>query len=88
MALRRARSHRARNAAASSFTVSDLGSKVSILYRIEDDTYPYSEAVGVLSRIESDPEVIYVVIRRDGSQARVPEAAIITSKVVPTRKPG
>ncbi|MGH2768220.1 MAG: hypothetical protein ACREJP_00430 [Candidatus Methylomirabilales bacterium] len=66
---------------------SNLGEKVSLLFRITGDPrHPFSEVVGLLQRIETDPEGLrtFLVIRRDGTLVSVPEPEVIRSKLVPT----
>jgi hypothetical protein len=97
---RRAPSHRARSAAASSdpFLPQDdadltrrLGEKLSILFRIEGDPdHPYSEVVGLLQRVagnEAGARTL-AVCRRDGSVVEVAEADVIRLKFIPIRSGG
>lgn len=73
---------------ASSSNLSDpsrqLGKKLSILYRFEGET-PFNEVVGLLQRVERDPEGenILHVLKRDGTLVAVRESSIIRLKWVP-----
>jgi hypothetical protein len=80
---------RARSAAASSrLDESHLGAKVSLLFRIEGDPeHPFSEVVGLLQRIDTDPGGArrLAVLRRNGELVEVLESDVIRWKLVPTR---
>lgn len=65
-----------------------LGEKLSILYRLHDDPeHAMSEVVGLLQQVEATDEGrVFFVIKRDGRIVEVPEADIVTLKVVPTSR--
>jgi hypothetical protein len=67
-----------------------LGQKVSILYRLTGDEYPFSEVVGIVQRIADDPArgPLLAVIRRSGELVEVPSADIVRMKIVPTDRGG
>ena len=79
----------ARNAAASSSSEFSklLGSRLSILYTIEGDSeHPFSEAVGVLQKVDETPNgVILEILKKGGDISRVPKNDIVTMKVIPPR---
>ena len=87
----RARSHRPRNAAASSpLSVTDLkqnlGRKVSIRFRVHGDTaHPFSEAIGMIQKVTQDDAGVDVVeiVNRRGSVSRVPVGDIVAGKFFP-----
>ncbi|MBW3590541.1 MAG: hypothetical protein KY393_01605 [Actinobacteria bacterium] len=59
---------------------------MSILFRIKGDPeHPFSEAVGVLQRIDSDPTT-YHVLRRSGEVVEVPEQSVVTLKLMPAAR--
>lgn len=72
-----------------SLTAADLGSRVSILYRLNDGgAQPFSEVVGVLQRVDRSQDAdVYIIVRRDGSVAEVPEPAIVALKRLPAVRP-
>jgi hypothetical protein len=67
-----------------------LGQKVSILYRLHDGEYEFTEVVGIVQRLVSGPagDPVIAVIRRSGELVEVPRADIVRMKVVPTRRAG
>lgn len=80
--LRRVPSLRARREAASRLPDDPrdlLGKRLSLLYRIEDEEHPMSEAVGVLQQVD---EGVLVLARADGSTRQVPLEDIVTLKVI------
>jgi hypothetical protein len=64
-----------------------LGSRLSILYRIEGDSeHPFSEAVGVLQKVDEVPSgVILEILKKGGAVTRIAKNDIVTLKVIPTR---
>lgn len=60
-----------------------------MLFRIEGDPeHPFSEAVGVLGRIEGDHSSgsgILEVVRRDGGTVRVHQEAVVALKLLDGR---
>ena len=67
-----------------------LGQKVSILYRLVGDEYPFTEVVGIVQRIadndEGEPTI--AVIRRNADLVCVRRADIVRMKIVPTHGKG
>lgn len=62
------------------------GEKLSVLFRIEGDPeFPYSEAVGLLQRVDATAagERTWVILKRDGTTVEVPERAVVRYRVVP-----
>ena len=63
-----------------------LGRKVSLRFRLHDDTHPFSEAIGVLSRVSGapeDPEL--TILSRRGAATRVRSSDVLAAKVFPAR---
>ncbi|MGH2689835.1 MAG: hypothetical protein ACRDKW_13675 [Actinomycetota bacterium] len=100
MGRRRARTPRARSAAAESsprdpqLPEPSLGQKVSILYRLpagpDADGLEFSEVVGIVQRISRAPsgDPVLAVVRRSGVLVEVPRSGIVRMKVVPTSGAG
>lgn len=77
---------RTRSEAANSFSESNLGEAVSVLYRIHGDPdYPFSEVTGLLQRIDRPPGAppTYSVIRRTGEVVEFSEASVVKAKLLP-----
>ncbi|MGH2720147.1 MAG: hypothetical protein ACRDJO_00915 [Actinomycetota bacterium] len=103
MARRRARTPRARSAAAESsprdpelpdLPNPGLGQKVSILYRLpagpDADGFEFSEVVGIVQRISRalSGDPVLTVVRRNGALVEVPRSGIVRMKIVPTSGAG
>jgi hypothetical protein len=102
-ARRRARSPRARSAAAESsprdpklpdLPDPGLGQKVSILYRLpagpDAGGFEFSEVVGIVQRISDAPPggPVLAVVRRNGALVEVPRSDIVRMKIVRTSGAG
>ena len=85
----RVHSLRARSAAANKLVPSDLGGRISMLFRLTDGgEHPFSEVVGTLQRIEPTPTGdVYVMVRHDGTTVSVAESTIVALKRMPPRVP-
>lgn len=82
----KARLPRPRSAAADKSPEFLIGQKVSILYRLPGDPeHPFSEAVGVVRRVDgkTEAERVLQVQKRDGTVLAVALADIVKMKVVP-----
>jgi hypothetical protein len=78
-----------RNEAASNRLEACLGQKLSVLFRVHGDPdHPFSEAVGLLQRVEVDSggSRTLVVLRRDGTLVAVPERDLVKLKLVPASR--
>ncbi|MEO7804554.1 MAG: hypothetical protein ABIS18_09490 [Actinomycetota bacterium] len=49
------------------------------MFRIDDSEHPFSEAVGLVQRIENG---IYLILKRNGTTVEVPADKVVTLKRV------
>lgn len=69
---------------ASNLDETNLGSRISLLFKITGDpSHPFSEAVGVLQRVERrGDKTTYSILRRSGEAVEVPDEAIVKFKLL------
>ena len=62
-----------------------LGRKVSLRYKLHDSDHPFSEAIGVVASIQTEPSGHQVldVLTRSGETRSVPVDDIVASKLFP-----
>ena len=62
-----------------------LGRKVSLRYKLHDSEHPFSEAIGVVSGVETDAtgKQTLAVLTRSGETRSVPVDDIVASKLFP-----
>jgi hypothetical protein len=64
-----------------------IGRRLSILYRIENETHQFSEAAGLLERVEKSPGGDTMFIRkRNGDLVEVLASHVVKLKVIPEAK--
>ncbi len=62
-----------------------LGRKVSLRYRLHDPQHPYSEVIGVVSAVRSDPsgDQIVSILTRSGETKQIAAADVTATKLFP-----
>lgn len=65
-----------------------LGRKVSIRYRLHGDEYPFSEAIGVLQKVDETPDgrARLEILTTRGDVVTVMSADVLAAKIFPARR--
>jgi hypothetical protein len=64
-----------------------IGRRLSILYRIEEETHQFTEAAGLLESVDnSSAGAVLHIRKRNGDLVEVPASQIVKLKVIPEKQ--